>query len=215
MKWEPIAAMVALLLLGVWIVYQPSVRHDLRADAQTSRFVIGGLKGELESAPSSAAGGAMTYRFLYRDGSASPEISAERLREVLGADGFGEATRVQGNAVFRLLNVTTWAALIWVMVGFGGQMAFFGRMAIQWVISEKRRQSVVPASFWWLSLVGGVLLFVYFAWRQDLVGILGQTSGIVIYARNLRLIHKQRRRAGREGAESAEGSAGSSGPGAG
>jgi lipid-A-disaccharide synthase-like uncharacterized protein len=75
-------------------------------------------------------------------------------------------------------------------------------MFIQWLVSEKEKRSVVPEIFWWLSLVGGVTLFAYFAWRQDPVGILGQSSGLVIYARNLRLIYKQRRRAGRE-AESA------------
>jgi hypothetical protein len=53
---------------------------------------------------------------------------------------------------------------------------------------------VIPASFWWLSLFGGVALFAYFVWRQDFVGVLGQSSGIVIYARNIRLIYKRRRR---------------------
>ncbi|MEL7472603.1 MAG: lipid-A-disaccharide synthase N-terminal domain-containing protein, partial [Planctomycetota bacterium] len=64
----------------------------------------------------------------------------------------------------------------------------------QWVVSEKKRQSVVPEAFWWLSLVGGAALFTYFVWRRDIVGVLGQSTGVVIYARNLRLIHKQRRR---------------------
>ena len=198
MKWEPLAAMVALLFLGVWIVYQPSVRHELRPGAETSRFVIGGLKGELESAPGESR--QPTYRFLYRDGSSSPTLTAGQIDAVLGPAALAEATRTQGNAVFRLLNVTSWAGLAWVTVGFAGQIAFFGRMAVQWVVSERRRESVIPASFWWMSLIGGVLLFTYFAWRQDLVGVLGQTSGIVIYARNIRLIAKQRRRAAREAA---------------
>lgn len=196
MKWEPLVAMALLLVLGVWVVYQPTVRHDLRPEALTSRFVIGGLKGELESVR--AADGSVTYRFLPRDGEPSRVLTRAELEAVLGPGAVDQATRAQGNAVFRLLNVTSWAGLAWVVMGFGGQAAFFGRMAIQWVISEKRRQSVVPASFWWLSLIGGVLLFAYFAWRQDLVGVLGQTSGIVIYARNLRLIQKQRRRAERD-----------------
>jgi lipid-A-disaccharide synthase-like uncharacterized protein len=65
---------------------------------------------------------------------------------------------------------------------------------IQWIVSERQKQSVVPEAFWWLSLAGGIALFAYFAWRQDIVGVLGQTSGVVIYARNIRLIHKRRRR---------------------
>ncbi|TVQ81254.1 MAG: lipid A biosynthesis protein [Phycisphaeraceae bacterium] len=96
--------------------------------------------------------------------------------------------------MFRLFNITTWGSLVWIGVGLGGQIAFFGRMAIQWVISERERRSVVPPLFWYLSLVGGIALFLYFAWRQDVVGVLGQTTGVVIYARNIRLIAKQRRR---------------------
>lgn len=192
MKWEPVAAMVALLLLGVWMVYQPSVRHDLRPGAQTSRFTIGGLKGELESVR--GADGQSTFRFLYRDGQSSPVLTGAQFEATFGPEALAEAARTQGNGVFRLLNVTSWSGLVWVLVGFGGQMAFFGRMAVQWLASEKHRQSVVPPSFWWMSLAGGVMLFVYFVWRQDLVAVLGQTSGVVIYARNLRLIHKQRRR---------------------
>jgi lipid-A-disaccharide synthase-like uncharacterized protein len=53
---------------------------------------------------------------------------------------------------------------------------------------------VITPSFWWFSLLGGVCLFAYFVWRQDAVGVIGQSSGIVIYARNLRLIAKQKRR---------------------
>jgi hypothetical protein len=67
-------------------------------------------------------------------------------------------------------------------------------MFVQWFASEKKGQSVVPAAFWWMSLIGGVALFAYFAWRPDVVGVLGQCSGVVIYARNLRLISKHRRR---------------------
>ncbi|TVQ63052.1 MAG: hypothetical protein EA379_04500 [Phycisphaerales bacterium] len=84
--------------------------------------------------------------------------------------------------------------MAWIAVGFGGQAAFFGRMMLQWVVSERSRQSVVPAAFWWLSLLGGAALFSYFVWRRDVVGVLGQSTGVVIYARNLRLIYKSRRR---------------------
>jgi lipid-A-disaccharide synthase-like uncharacterized protein len=68
-------------------------------------------------------------------------------------------------------------------------------MLLQWFVSERKRESVIPEAFWWLSLIGGVALFAYFVWRQDIVGVLGQSSGLVIYARNIRLIYKQRKRA--------------------
>ncbi|USO00427.1 MAG: lipid-A-disaccharide synthase N-terminal domain-containing protein [Phycisphaeraceae bacterium] len=92
-------------------------------------------------------------------------------------------------------NITSWLNFGWVAVGLAGQIAFFGRMMVQWVVSESRRESVVPELFWWLSFAGGVCLFTYFVWRKDFVGVLGQSTGVVIYARNLRLIQKQKRRA--------------------
>ncbi|KAA0215920.1 MAG: hypothetical protein DYG94_07065 [Leptolyngbya sp. PLA3] len=94
-------------------------------------------------------------------------------------------------------NISHWANFAWVAVGLGGQCAFFARMLVQWIVSEKSRRSQVPETFWWFSLLGGVCLFTYFVWRVDIVGVLGQSTGIVIYARNLRLIYKERRRAGR------------------
>ncbi|MBL9032670.1 MAG: lipid-A-disaccharide synthase N-terminal domain-containing protein [Phycisphaerae bacterium] len=106
------------------------------------------------------------------------------------------------NPVFRVLNITSWANVVWVGIGLGGQIAFSGRMLLQWFISERRRESVITESFWWFSLFGALALFSYFVWRQDPVGILGQASGIVIYARNLRLIHKRRRRMARNAAGS-------------
>jgi lipid-A-disaccharide synthase-like uncharacterized protein len=45
-------------------------------------------------------------------------------------------------------------------------------------------------AFWWMSLVGASMLLVYFIWRRDIVGILGQATGWFIYIRNLVLIHK-------------------------
>ncbi|MBK7404042.1 MAG: lipid-A-disaccharide synthase N-terminal domain-containing protein [Phycisphaerales bacterium] len=98
-------------------------------------------------------------------------------------------------------NITSWFNFGWVLLGLAGQGCFFGRMFAQWVKSEKERQSVVPAIFWWLSFFGGLFLFSYFVWRVDFVGVLGQSTGIVIYARNLRLIHKQNRRLARQAAQ--------------
>ena len=65
-------------------------------------------------------------------------------------------------------------------------------MLVHWVISERTHASTVPEIFWWFSFIGGVCLFTYFVWRVDIVGVLGQSTGIVIYARNLKLIKKQK-----------------------
>jgi lipid-A-disaccharide synthase-like uncharacterized protein len=195
-KWEPVAAMIALLLLGMWVVYGPQVRHQLRPGATTARFVIGAAKGEMEVL--AKADGSRSFRFLPNKGAPSPVLSEPDLRRTLGDDAADQAIALSGNTLFRALNVTGWGSLTWVAIGFAGQILFFGRMLVQWIVSERKRQSHIPESFWWFSLLGGILLFTYFAWRQDPVGVLGQTSGVVIYARNIRLIHKHRRRTARE-----------------
>ncbi|MCE9593041.1 MAG: lipid-A-disaccharide synthase N-terminal domain-containing protein [Planctomycetes bacterium] len=82
--------------------------------------------------------------------------------------------------------------MLWVTLGFAGQALFTGRMLLQWWASEKLKRSVVPESFWWASLVGGLMLLVYFVWRKDVVGVVGQSTGAFVYARNLVLIHRSR-----------------------
>ena len=83
---------------------------------------------------------------------------------------------------------------LWLAVGFLGQACFSMRFLVQWIASERRRESVVPISFWFLSLAGGVALFCYALHRLDPVFIVGQGAGLFIYLRNLLLI----RRKGRE-----------------
>ena len=96
------------------------------------------------------------------------------------------------NRIYRLLNITTPWGILWVSLGFLGQALFTFRMVLQWWASEKEKRSVVPVGFWWGSLFGGLMLFVYFAWRKDIVGILGQSTGVFVYARNLVLIYRAR-----------------------
>jgi lipid-A-disaccharide synthase-like uncharacterized protein len=60
---------------------------------------------------------------------------------------------------------------------------------VQWLASEKHKKSVVPPMFWWMSLVGSTVLLLYFVWRKDVVGVLGQAFGWSIYIRNLLLIY--------------------------
>ncbi|MBS0196772.1 MAG: lipid-A-disaccharide synthase N-terminal domain-containing protein [Planctomycetes bacterium] len=99
------------------------------------------------------------------------------------------ATAKGRGVILRLFNVSSYANLLWVAVGFGGQALFAGRMWVQWIASERKRQSVVPVAFWYMSLAGGIILTTYFIWRQDLVGVVGQASGLVIYARNIRFLY--------------------------
>jgi len=200
-KWEPIAIMVVLLALGLWVVYGPSNPHAMRAEAVSAKFTIGAAKGELEIVAPVEGESGRTFRFLPRDGAPSRVVREEELRAVMGDGVVEQAIDASGNWLFRVLNITGWWSFAWLTIGFVGQMLFFGRMFVQWMVSERMKQSHIPESFWWFSFFGGVLLFTYFAWRQDPVGVLGQTSGVVIYARNIRLIRKQQRRAARSSVE--------------
>ncbi len=88
---------------------------------------------------------------------------------------------------------TTSMELFWLAVGFTAQAMFMMRFVIQWLASEKARRSVVPDAFWYWSLAGGFMLFVYAIYRLDPVFMLGQGSGLFIYARNLYFIRRSRR----------------------
>lgn len=83
--------------------------------------------------------------------------------------------------------------LAWVLIGLLAQFAFTARFLVQWIASERARKSVIPVSFWYLSLVGGLILLAYAIHRRDPVFILGQSVGSVIYIRNLWLIHGEKR----------------------
>ena len=80
----------------------------------------------------------------------------------------------------------------WAAVGFVGQIVFFGRFLVQWIVSEKKRESVIPIGFWYMSMVGSVLVLIYAVSRHDLVISLGQTTGLLVYVRNLMLIYRRR-----------------------
>ena len=85
--------------------------------------------------------------------------------------------------------------IYWQIVGFVGQGVFTARFLVQWLASEKQRDSVVPVAFWWLSILGGMNLLIYAIHRKDPVFIVGQSLGMVVYIRNLMLVGKKKRRA--------------------
>jgi len=81
---------------------------------------------------------------------------------------------------------------IWLGIGFLGQFLFFMRFFIQWIASERKKESHIPIIFWYFSLAGGIILLLYAIHRKDLVFIVGQSAGILIYSRNLHLIFKSK-----------------------
>lgn len=80
----------------------------------------------------------------------------------------------------------------WAVLGLVAQLAFTGRFLVQWIASERAKKSVVPISFWYLSLLGSAGLLFYAIVRADPVFILGQSFGSVVYVRNLMLIYRGR-----------------------
>ena len=82
---------------------------------------------------------------------------------------------------------------VWVLLGFVAQGLFTMRFLVQWLASERARRSVVPASFWTFSILGGSLLLVYAISRKDPVFIAGQAAGLFIYFRNVSFILRERR----------------------
>mgnify|MGYP001609622715 CR=1 FL=1 len=79
----------------------------------------------------------------------------------------------------------------WVAVGLVGQAIFASRFLVQWYVSEKRRESTIPVSFWYISIAGSILVMAYGIAEAQLPVILGQ-FGLIVYVRNLMLIRAGR-----------------------
>jgi lipid-A-disaccharide synthase-like uncharacterized protein len=88
----------------------------------------------------------------------------------------------------------------WLAVGFLGQVFFSMRFLVQWIVSERKKQSVIPVSFWFFSIGGGLTLLVYAIYRMDPVFILGQGAGLFVYLRNLYLIRRKQSQLAEAGA---------------
>jgi lipid-A-disaccharide synthase-like uncharacterized protein len=83
-------------------------------------------------------------------------------------------------------------AHVWLLIGLVGQALFASRFILQWFKSEMEGRSVIPISFWYCSVGGGIVLLAYAIYKLDPVFILGQATGLIVYARNLALIFRER-----------------------
>lgn len=191
MKLGPPAIMLCVVGLSIWamITLQGPVRTE--PGNNTFELIIAHRKVLVEQKPNpDAAPGEAPFQYRFHRW---PEMEGRWM----GSNAFESTLGEYGTAgagrplVLRIFNVSDWTNLLWVALGLGGQVLFAGRMLVQWVASEKRRESFVPPAFWYMSLLGGAALMTYFIWRQDLVGVIGQSTGLVVYARNIRLIRKQ------------------------
>ena len=78
----------------------------------------------------------------------------------------------------------------WEATAFVGEAIFGGRFILQWIISEIKKKSYIPIAFWYMSVIGSLILLVYSVHIEKPVLILAFTLQILIYIRNLVLIKK-------------------------
>lgn len=81
----------------------------------------------------------------------------------------------------------------WVMIGLAGLLTFSARFIIQWIVSERKGESVIPVVFWYFSIVGSLLLLSYAIHRSDPVFILSYLFNSFIYVRNLNFIYRKKK----------------------
>ena len=82
---------------------------------------------------------------------------------------------------------------LWLVFGLAAQLVFGSRFVLQWIASERAGRSVMPLSFWFLSIAGGLMTLVYGFVRREPVIIFGQGLSTLIYLRNVVLILRERR----------------------
>src|SRR5436309_4334215 len=84
---------------------------------------------------------------------------------------------------------------VWVLLDYVAQLMFTMRFLVQWIASERAGKMVMPIAFWFFSIAGGLLLFIYALYIRDPVFILGQGFGVFVCARNLYFELRDRRAA--------------------
>ena len=85
--------------------------------------------------------------------------------------------------------------VFWTAIGWSGNAVFFSRFVVQWYATEKKKQVVIPALFWWLSLTGSLLLLLYaLFYDRHYVIIFAYLITWIPYTRNL-IIHYRHKNA--------------------
>lgn len=177
-----IVAVLAAIIVAIFILTGDNLQAD--GGVRLKLRIGDGLR---QAILTRNADGTYAYRVLNDDG-ASVALTPHEFSHVIYEQELG------AGFLARVLNISSPAGIAWVAVGLLGQLLFTGRMVVQWLVSEKHRRSIVPPAFWWFSIIGAVMLLSYFLWRRDLVGVLGQGAGLVIYLRNLYFIYLTRPR---------------------
>jgi len=85
-------------------------------------------------------------------------------------------------------DIATWLLIL----GIVAQVVFTLRFVYQWFYAEKNKEATLPLGFWIISLMGGLMTLTYFIFRQDIVLIISNVMGVIIYTRNIMLYKKKR-----------------------
>ena len=77
---------------------------------------------------------------------------------------------------------------LWLLIyGSMGQIIFPLLFVYQWIYSKRKDESLLPIGFWVISLFGSLIIVSYAIYRRDPVLILGQSTGLIAYSRNIYL----------------------------
>ena len=77
---------------------------------------------------------------------------------------------------------------LWLLIyGSMGQIIFTLLFVYQWIYSKQKDESPLPIGFWVISLLGALIIVSYAIYRRDPVLILGQSTGLIAYSRNVYL----------------------------
>lgn len=80
---------------------------------------------------------------------------------------------------------------LWSLVGGCGLLMLNLRYLYQWYRSEQASESVLPRGFWIISAVASMMVVVYGAHRSDIVLLVSQGLGLIVYLRNIFLGSRQ------------------------
>jgi lipid-A-disaccharide synthase-like uncharacterized protein len=81
----------------------------------------------------------------------------------------------------------------WKVIGVVGALMFAARWFVQAWASKKAGKSVVPLTFWAMSIFGSALTLAYFVFgKNDAVGIIQNISPFFLALYNVRLEMKRR-----------------------
>ncbi len=186
-----VALLVSTLMAGYLLAGLFGTDHAHAASGSVTPEIVGPAPeretGGAATAPWVLRGEPVPARVLYPYGEQAPPPQAPaKPRTLLNRVFFPEVRCPYcGRRV-----PTKKASYAFLLVGFVGQIAFSMRFLVQWIASEKRRASVIPEAFWWLSILGSLLLLTYAIHIVAWPIILGQAPNCLIYGRNLYFIKK-------------------------